>query len=79
MGIQVYDEIDDLLALGFHSIRIPFVDALNIEYWYDIDIWCQKYLQGEYAIERLLTNGCVYSAGFFRSDADVMMFTLRWL
>jgi hypothetical protein len=74
MGIRVFENHEKLLAQGFHAVTVPaplsWTAGQNI-----YDAWCQKNLQGEYDIRLYLGRKLT---GFFRSDADAMLFALRW-
>ena len=82
MGIRIFDHVDNMLAQGFHTVEIPLTELTD--YWINdrnkIDNWCQQYIRGEYNIESWWSLGAtrIVRAGFFRSDADAMVFILRW-
>ena len=79
MGIRIFDHVDNMLAQGFHTVEIPLIDN-----WINdrnkIDNWCQQYIRGEYNIDtHWLPRGTrMVRAAFFRSDADAMLFILKW-
>ena len=79
MGIRIFDHVDSMLAQGFHTVEIPLIDN-----WINdrnkIDNWCQQYIRGEYNIQYVWPTAAARdaAAGFFRSDADAMVFMLRW-
>ena len=79
MGIRIFDHVDSMLAQGFHTVEIPLIDN-----WINdrnrIDDWCQQYIRGEYNIQSWWhpTATRMVRAGFFRSDADAMVFILKW-
>ena len=79
MGIRIFDHVDSMLAQGFHFVEIPLTDNW-INYRNRIDDWCQQYIRGEYNIATHWhpTATRMVRAGFFRSDADAMLFLLRW-
>ena len=79
MGIRIFDHVDSMLAQGFHFVEIPLTDNW-INYRNRIDDWCQQYIRGEYNIDThwLPWGTRMVRAGFFRSDADAMLFILRW-
>ena len=79
MGIRIFDHVDSMLAQGFHFVEIPLTDNW-INYRNRIDDWCQQYIRGEYNIQSWWhpTATRMVRAGFFRSDADAMLFILRW-
>ena len=79
MGIRIFDHVDSMLAQGFHFVEIPLTDNW-INYRNRIDDWCQQYIRGEYNIATHWhpTATRMVRAGFFRSDADAMLFILRW-
>ena len=79
MGIRIFDHVDSMLAQGFHTVEIPLTDNW-INYRNRIDDWCQQYIRGEYNIQSWWhpTATRMVRAGFFRSDADAMLFILRW-
>ena len=79
MGIRIFDHVDSMLLQGFHTVEIPLIDN-----WINdrnkIDNWCQQYIRGEYNIDThwLPWGTRMVRAGFFRSDADAMLFKLKW-
>ena len=79
MGIRIFDHVDSMLAQGFHTVEIPLTDNW-INYRNRIDDWCQQYIRGEYKIDThwLPWGTRMVRAGFFRSDADAMLFKLKW-
>ena len=79
MGIRIFDHVDSMLAQGFHTVEIPLTDNW-INYRNRIDDWCQQYIRGEYNIDThwLPWGTRMVRAGFFRSDADAMLFKLKW-
>ena len=79
MGIRIFDHVDSMLAQGFHTVEIPLTDNW-INYRNRIDDWCQQYIRGEYNIQSWWhpTATRMVRAGFFRSDADAMVFILKW-
>ena len=84
MGIRIFDHVDSMLAQGFHSVEIPLVISYMDDNWINyrnrIDDWCQQYIRGEYNIATHWhpTATRMVRAGFFRSDADAMVFILKW-
>jgi len=79
MGIRIFEHVDNMLAQGFHTVEIPLTD----NWIYDrnkIDDWCQQYIRDEYNIQSWWhpTATRMVRTGFFRSDADAMVFILRW-
>lgn len=74
MGIRVFENKDRLIAQGFHTVEVPWnkgwVCGMN-----EADDWCLQNLLGEYDIRMYQVRKVM---GFFRSDADAMMFALRW-
>ena len=74
MGIRVFENRDRLLAQGFHTVEVPWnrgwLAGMN-----PVDSWCQQHLQGEYDVRMHRSRQLT---GFFRSDADAMLFKLKW-
>lgn len=74
MAIQLFHSQETLISRGFHVVHVPA--KLNAWRGSQYENWCHRCLEGEFMLR--IHHSQQRVAGYFQTESDALLFTLRW-